>query len=188
MHSNYDIVVSDVTTQFSATYSGDSIRLFIGSVANAVPVLSVWSVVGGHVGYLVVGLATHAIVGYVLGLSLFGEPRAGTIGALLADIDLLFPATWGTPFVHRGITHTALAAGVAVAIGSIRGRSIAGAVGIGYVSQLLIDATTPKGVALAYPVSSETVVLPLRGHSPEATVVIWIACISIIWLHRSAED
>lgn len=155
----------------------------------------VWSFLGGHGGYLAVALLTHGLVGYALGAWLFDEPRAGLVGGLLADVDLLFPAAWGAPFVHRGITHTpfaaavtvAVVAGVAVALTSRNGLRIAGGVGVGYASQLLIDTTTPKGILPAYPLSTESVAVPLGGHSPLATIAIWLGCAAILWREYSRE-
>lgn len=139
-------------------------------------------------GFLAVAIATHAIVGYVLGARFFGQPRAGTVGAVVTDVDLLFPAAWGAPLVHRGITHTLLAAGIVVAIAAIRSNSVAGAVGSGYASHLLIDATTPKGVPLAYPLSSGSFAVPLGGHSPPVTVFLWGLCFAVLWRQRSETD
>lgn len=141
---------------------------------------------GGHTGYLVVALSTHALVGYTLGAALFDKPGAGLVGGCLADLDFLFPAALGPPFEHRGITHTALAGGVAVAIAFRLDRGTAGGVGVGYASQLLIDVTTPKGIPLAYPISTQSVVIPLSGHSPIATIGIWIACFVVLWRRRVA--
>lgn len=145
---------------------------------------SVGSLLGGHGGYLAVALATHALVGYVLGARLFGRPWAGVVGGLLADVDLLVPAAWGAPLAHRGLMHSPIAAGAAVVIASRLGWSTAGAVGAGYVSQLLIDLTTPKGILLTYPFSTEAVAVPLGGHSPVTTVLLWTACLGVLWRQR----
>lgn len=150
-------------------------------------VISVVSSLGGHTGYLVVAIGTHALVGYTLGAALFDEPRAGLLGGVVADIDFLFPATWGQPFVHRGITHTAVAGGIAVAVALLWNRRTAGGVGVGYVSQLLIDATTPKGIPLAYPISTESVFVPLHGHSAVATIIFWMACLAVLWRRRNGS-
>lgn len=135
---------------------------------------------GSHALFLVAAITTHALVGYTLGAALFDAPRAGLVGGVLADFDLLFPAAWESPLVHRGITHTALALGVAVAAVAARDRALAGALGVGYASQLLIDATTPMGVPLAYPLSSNHVGVTLGGHSPTVTALLWACCLG--WL------
>lgn len=151
-------------------------------------VTSVVTALNGHVGYIVMAVCTHALVGYTFGTALFDEPKAGLLGGVVADVDLLFPAAWSAPFVHRGITHTALAGGVAVAIAWQRNRRTAGAVGIGYTSQLVIDATTPKGILLAYPVSTESVVVPLSGHSRPVTLILWTVCLGVLWRCRNANE
>lgn len=148
---------------------------------------SIWTFFGGHGGYLAVALFTHALVGYVLGARLFDEPWAGVIGGLLADVDLLFPVSWGAPFVHRGLTHAPVSGGVAVAVASRVSPAVAGAIGVGYASQLLIDATTPKGIMLAYPLSTESVAVSIGGHSPPLTLVLWIVCFTVLWRRRSTD-
>lgn len=152
-----------------------------------------------HAGFLVVALATHALVGYTLGAVAFDAPRTGLAAGVLPDVDLLVPAAWGVPLAHRGLTHSALAVGVAVAVAAVwsrrtidgrwsgwnaaAGRSgrIAGAVGAGYVAHLLLDATTPMGVPLAWPLSFEYVGVVLAGHSPPVTGVLWAACLVVLW-------
>lgn len=132
--------------------------------------------------FLVVAIATHALVGYTLGDALFGTPRAGLVGGVFADLDLLFPASWGQPLVHRGITHTALAVGLAVGVAVAHHRSTAGGVSVGYVSHLLLDATTAKQIPLAYPVVTERIGITLGGHSATATALLWVCCLG--WLSR----
>lgn len=140
-----------------------------------------------HTIYLVVAVATHALVGYVLGAVAFDAPRAGLAGGVVADIDLLFPAGWGPLLAHRGITHSALAAGLAVAVAASWGRRPAGGVGVGYASQLLIDATTPKGIPLAAPISTAPVGVPLGGHSPLVTAVLWAGCLAVLAYRRTSS-
>lgn len=106
------------------------------------------------------------------------------VGGVLADVDLLFPAAWEAPLIHRGMTPTVLAAGIAVAAAAARSRRIGGAVGVGYVTQLAIDATTPTGIPVAYPLSMDHAVIPLHGHSPAATVLLWTGCAALLWLRR----
>lgn len=145
--------------------------------------------IGGYRTFLVIAIATHAVVGYTLGAVLFDAPRAGALGGVLPDADFLFPAAWEWPLVHRGITHTALALGLSVAIAARWGRPIAGGVGAGYLPHLLVDATTPKGVPFAYPLWSESVFVPLRGHSTAATVLLWLGCLAVLWwVHASSRD
>lgn len=139
---------------------------------------------GSHFLFLAAAIGTHALAGYTLGAALFDAPRAGLLGGIAADFDLLFPAAWEHPLVHRGITHTALALGVTVAVAAARGRSVAGGVGVGYASQLLIDATTPMGIPLAYPLVTTHVGITLNGHSPAATAVLWTCCLGWLWWHQ----
>lgn len=143
--------------------------------------------IGGNVDFLAVAVATHALVGYALGAVLFDAPRAGLLGGVLADVDLLVPAAWGAPLAHRGITHSAVAAGVAVAVALAAGRCAAGGVGAGYLSHLLIDATTPRGIPLAAPFAPASYGVTLGGHSPTATAAIWACCLAALLVLRVAE-
>lgn len=141
---------------------------------------------GGHTGFLVVAIATHAVVGYALGAVAFDRPGAGLVGGVVADVDLLVPASAGAPFVHRGLTHGVFALAVATAVGLSLGRATAGAVALGYGSQLLIDATTPMGIPLLSPLLGthfglETVV---SGHSVPATLALWVVSLALLLLDR----
>lgn len=143
-----------------------------------------------HAGFLAVALATHALVGYTLGAVAFDAPRAGLVAGLLPDVDLLVPAAWGAPLAHRGLTHSALATGIVVAVAAVWGRRsagpasarrVAGTAGLGYVAHLLLDASTPMGVPLAWPLSTDYVGLVLAGHSPPVTVFLWTVCLVVLW-------
>jgi len=138
---------------------------------------------GSQALFLAVAIATHALVGYALGTALFDAPRAGLVGGVVADIDLLVPATWG-PLAHRGLTHSAVGLGVAVALAAARSRQTAGAVGVGYLSQLAIDATTPRGIPLVAPLWSTHVGVSLGGHSPGGTILLWLAALTLLFLAR----
>lgn len=141
---------------------------------------------GGHAGFLVAALATHALVGYALG-RVVEAPIAGVVGGLAADLDLLVPPSLGWPLAHRGITHTPAAAVVTVlaVYGLTRRLDISAAVGLGYASQLLIDLTTAQGIPLAYPLSRAFVAVPLGTHGPIGTALIWVAVGVALWLSRS---
>lgn len=133
--------------------------------------------------FLAVAIATHALVGYALGAALFDAPRAGLVGGVVADLDLLVPATWG-PLAHRGLTHSALGLGVAIAIAAAHSRHAAGGVGLGYLSQLVIDATTRRGIPLGAPLWPSHVGIALGGHSPEGTAILWIASLALLAVGR----
>lgn len=137
--------------------------------------------------FLVTAFATHAAVGYALVRAFTSaDPRVGAVLALAPDGDFLLPAAWDWPFVHRGITHApafALAV-VAVAYAIRRRRSDAAAVALGLGSHLAIDALSPKGIPLAYPME----VAPSPGlsvHGPLATIVLWAL---VAWLLATADD
>jgi len=139
--------------------------------------------------WLAMAIGVHAVVGFALGAALFDRPWAGAIAAIVADVDLFFPGPDGTPFGHRGVTHSGLALGIAVAIALYWGRNVAGAVAVGYASQLTIDASTPKGIPIAYPLSAENVGIPGNLHGSVQTVVLLVGCaIVLAWTYRDAVD
>lgn len=144
---------------------------------------------GGYAGLLVVAISTHMLIGYVLGSLLFDAPRAGVVGGVAADIDLIFSGGWQWPFVHRGPTHSLAAAALAVglAFAVTRDRSVTGAFGVGYLSQLLVDATTPTGIPAAWPLTRQIYHLPLNGHAPTETAVTWIVCLGVLAIQRRAQ-
>ncbi|RDI71433.1 metal-dependent hydrolase [Halopelagius longus] len=154
-----------------------------------------------HLGYLATAVATHALVGYTLGTLAFDAPRAGVLGGVVADVDLFFPLAWEFPLTHRGLTHTGLAVGAALAVAAVRSRAAAGgvgvdetqsvssarrtmSVGVGYASHLLIDSTTPMGVPLFYPLSTARVGVQMGGHSGPATAALWLCCLAALWTRR----
>lgn len=146
---------------------------------------------GGYAGLVAVALATHALIGYTLGALLFDRPLAGTVGALAADADFLLPAGLGWPFVHRGITHTLPVAALAVAAALAVDRRLGAAFGVGYVSHLVVDTTTPTGVPWLYPLTDTSFYLDLvtTGHSPLPTVGFWVGCLGLLWYldHRPLD-
>jgi len=58
------------------------------------------------------------------------------------------------------------------------------ALGAGYASQLLIDATTPQGIPLLFPLPSAHVSLNPGGHAPAATALLLAGCLLPLSLHR----
>lgn len=131
--------------------------------------------------FLVTAFATHAGVGYALVRAFTSaDPRLGAALAVAPDADFLLPAAWDWPLVHRGITHApafAIAV-VALAYAIRRRRSDAAAVALGLGSHLAIDALSPKGIPLAFPLDAA----PSPGlsvHGPLATLVLWTL---VAWL------
>lgn len=140
-----------------------------------------------HLGYLATAVATHALVGYTLGALAFDAPRAGVLGGVVADVDLLLPLAWEFPLTHRGLTHTGLVVGAAVAVAATRSRAAAGGVGVGYAAHLLVDSTTPMGVPLFYPLSAARVGVPMGGHSGPATAALWLCCLAALWARKRSR-
>lgn len=131
--------------------------------------------------FLPIAIATHGLIGLTLGSVAAERPVAGLAGGLAADVDFLFPAMLGWPFVHRGITHSLPILAVAALVAA-RDRRAGWAVGLAYASHLLVDVTTPKGVPLVYPVVADRLYLDLGigGHAPVVTLVVWTACLAVL--------
>ena len=152
-----------------------------GQAVPAGPVVDWW-----RVGYLLVALATHALVGAVLAsVVVDARPWVGAVAGLAPDLDFLFPLEWGFPFVHRGLTHSpaALVAVLLVGYGLKADDDRLAAVGVAYISHLVVDSLTPKGVLWLYPASTKAVGFDLEGHSPAVTLAIWTAC-GAVYVHR----
>lgn len=129
--------------------------------------------------YLLVAFCTHALLGAVLVTVWTGRrPAVGAVAGLAADADFLFPETWGFPFVHRGLTHSPVVLAVVLLVGAAldADEDLLAAVGVGYLSHLLFDSLTPKGVLWLYPVSSAGIGVDLAGHSLPVTVAVWTTC------------
>lgn len=140
----------------------------------------------GRVTYLLVAFATHALVGAVVASLLLGaRPAVGALAGLAPDLDFLFPAEWGFPFVHRGLTHSpaALLAVLGVGYALDADGDLLAAVGVAYLSHLAIDTLTPKGVLWLYPLPSTAVGFDLGGHSVGVTLALWTGC-GVVYARR----
>lgn len=141
----------------------------------------------GHRLAVLVAVLTHGVVGYTL-VSLWrgGQPGAGLLGGILPDIDLLFPAGWPFPFVHRGLLHTPVAGGFVVGaiLVSTRRRTDSIAVAVGFLSHLAIDTLTASGVAWLYPVTTTSYAIDLEAHAAIPGVLIWAATLGVLLVRR----
>lgn len=137
---------------------------------------------GERVLFLVVAWASHAVVGYALVRGFTdADPRIGIVFGLLPDVDFWFPASWGWPFVHHGLTPTPLFAAAVVAgtYAIYRDRTGALAVGLAIGSHIAIDSLSPKGVPWLFPI--ETSPSPgIHVHGPTATALLWAAAIGVL--------
>ncbi|WP_265110536.1 metal-dependent hydrolase [Halosolutus halophilus] len=145
----------------------------------------------GRILFLTGAFATHAFVGYALVRGFTeADPRIGLVLGLVPDVDFLFPAGMGWPFVHRGITHTLVFALIIVAglYAIRRDRSVALAAGLAIGSHLAIDTLSPTGIVLLYPI--ETTWSPgIAVHGPTATGLLWAAAIGLlIWGGESTSQ
>ncbi|ELY98748.1 metal-dependent hydrolase [Natrialba aegyptia] len=138
----------------------------------------------GRLLFLFSAFATHAFVGYALVRGLTdADPRLGLVLGLLPDGDFLFPADWGWPFVHRGLTHTPLfAIGLLAGLYLVsRNRSVALAGGLAIGSHLAIDSLSPMGIRWLFPLRTAWNPSPgLAVHSPAATALLWTAALGIL--------
>ena len=136
--------------------------------------------------HAITGLVSWIVVAPLLHLSPLDPVSLALAlgGSLLPDID--HPASWvgrrsqpistmiSGVFGHRGITHSALAVVVLVALLSRGGysRAVTSAFAVGYLSHLAADMLTPSGLRLAWPLR-KTCGVPLynTGSATEAVIV-----------------
>lgn len=136
--------------------------------------------------FVPIAIATHGLVGLVLGAVLFDRPIAGLAAGLAPDADFLFPDLLAWPFVHRGVTHAAIAlVALVVLAAALSDRRTASALGAAYGSHFFIDMTTPMGIPLLYPLLDERLHLDLGigGHAPVVTVLFWLCGLGILGYH-----
>lgn len=134
--------------------------------------------------FLLVAFLTHAAVGYALvTVTTETDPRLGLVFGLLPDVDFLFPAALGFPFVHRGLTHTPLFALLVVGAVFVVSRKTALASGVALFSHLCIDALSPAGIMWLYPITrSPSPGLPVHG--PAGTAVLWVGVVVLLAVAR----
>ncbi|MDS0295619.1 metal-dependent hydrolase [Halogeometricum luteum] len=144
-----------------------------------------------HLAYLLFAVATHAALGYALVSALTDRPRrAGVLGAVLPDADLLFPLAWTFPFDHRGLTHTLAFAAAAAAVLAVARRPqwSAEAAALGLVSHLVVDSFTQSGVAWLYPLTAERVGVAASIHSGWGAALLWgVVALALVVDRRSAD-
>lgn len=132
--------------------------------------------------FLTTAVLTHGIVGYAL-VRAFTDvtPTVGFFLGILPDVDFLFPAAWGAPFIHRGITHTALFLIAIVTVASLwRSRKrfeLASGLAVG--SHLVIDSWSPMGVSWLFPFGID-VSGDLPIHGPAGTLILWTLSIGLL--------
>lgn len=132
--------------------------------------------------FLTGAILTHAVVGYVLVRGFTdADPRLGILLGIAPDADFWFPAAWGWPLVHRGLTHTPAFA-LAIVGGTYalsRDRPTALAVGLAFGSHLAIDSLSPMGIPWLYPLEA-TASPGLPVHGPIATAGLWLVAVGIL--------
>lgn len=153
--------------------------------------------------HVIVGLAAWVAAAPVLHLSPVDPVYLGlaVAGSLLPDID--HPQSWvgrraqplSTVFAallgHRGITHSAVAVVVLVALlvhaGSRRGA--ASALAVGYLSHLAADMLTPRGLRLAWPLRRTWGLPVCRTGSPAETIIVILLVCGLAWslLHAAGR-
>ncbi len=144
----------------------------------------------GHAAYLAAAIATHGLIGYTLAtVATDAPPAVGALAGVAADVDLLFPHAWPFPLVHRGVTHTPavlLLALAALYVGGV-GRDARTAVGLGYLSQLVVDSFTKSGVMWHYPIVPSSYGVALGIHSPAQTAAVWAVALGALVARRRSS-
>lgn len=98
---------------------------------------------------------THMVFGLALGYVLRFPVVWAMLGSVAPDIDILFD--YGFPFTHRGVLHTPLFVGFAMAALYLATRrtAVAAGAGLGLLSHLFLDTFTYSGIMWLYPVTTE---------------------------------
>lgn len=135
----------------------------------------------GRAMFLLVAIATHALVGYALVRTFTEEsPALGALWGVAPDADFLLP-DWGFPLVHRGITHTPAALLVVAGVAALAGRRrLASAVVLAAGAHLLVDSLTTTGIMWLYPLSTEFFAVDLDAHRPAGTALLWAASLGLL--------
>lgn len=132
--------------------------------------------------FLIIAVLTHGTVGYAL-VRAFTDvtPTIGFFLGILPDVDFLFPAAWGAPFIHRGITHTALFLIAIVTVTSLwqSRKRFELASGLAVGSHLVIDSWSPMGVSWLFPFGIG-VSGGLPVHGPAGTLILWMLSIGLL--------
>lgn len=142
--------------------------------------------------WLLAAVGTHLAVGYALGHVLAAvdgrvDPRLGLVGAGVPDLDLALSLGW--PLVHRGLLHTPLFGGGLLLAAYARWRSRAPvlALGVGFLSHLVIDSLTPKGIMWLFPHPASYAV-PVGAHGRTADALLLGASATAVYAARRATD
>lgn len=145
----------------------------------------------GHALSLLPAVLTHAAVGFALAYALTDAPPwVGAAAGVAPDADLyLGPPVGPFPWVHRGLVHTPafLACVVAVALLVSRDRDVAAAVGVAWLSHLVVDSLTNTGIAWLYPLSSTFFAFDLNAHAPVQTLLLWTAAGLLVLYARDPD-
>ncbi len=153
--------------------------------------------------HVIVGLAAWIAAAPVLHLSPADPVYLGlaAAGSLLPDID--HPQSWvgrrarpvssviAAVLGHRGITHSAVAVVVLIALLAHAGsrRGAVSALAIGYLSHLAADMLTPRGLRLAWPMRRTWGLPVCRTGSPAETIIVILLVCGIAWslLHAAGR-
>src|SRR4051794_18405218 len=145
--------------------------------------------------HVVIGVASWIIVAPLLHLppAELTSTALAVIGALLPDID--HPQSWvgrrtrplstalAAAFGHRGITHSAVAVAALVALLLYAGyrHATVAALAVGYLSHLVADMLTPRGLRLAWPSRRGWGPPPCPPGSPVGGVVVATLNGFVLW-------
>lgn len=146
--------------------------------------------------HVALGLAAWLVAAPLLHLAPLDPLSLGlaVAGSLLPDVD--HPKSWvgrrtrpvssilAAALGHRGITHSAIAVLVLVALLSRAGyqRGTVSALAVGYLSHLAADMLTSRGLRLAWPFRWTWGVPLCRTGLPAEPIIVAAACTSALWL------
>lgn len=115
---------------------------------------------------------THLVFGLSVAYVLDKRLVTVMVFSIAPDVDVLFDFIY--PFVHRGITHSLLAAGVLAGLVYVytEDRISAESAFIGYSSALALDLLTPSGLPLLFPLPHSFSMDLASAYSIEANLAI----------------
>ncbi len=121
---------------------------------------------------------THLVFGLALAYVLDKRLVTASVFAVIPDFDVLLNFLY--PFVHRGIMHTVLAAGVAAGLVYLYtdDRESAESCFLGYSSHLALDLTTLSGVPLFFPFYRDIALSLTPAYSFEANMAFLAASLT----------
>lgn len=154
--------------------------------------------------HMILGATTAALLARATGQpesTMLLMSAVGAVAALIPDVDMLvrkinlgWVVRWLPVIGHRGITHSGLAIVAVLVVAVLINHPLAWGSAVGYLSHLVADAMTVRGVPLLYPHRRQYHALPkiltiTTGSMFES--LIWVAALVgliAVWLGQQRVE